>query len=206
MCVILPMTQSGQRKKSNLNLIESLDLTSICSWSGIYGTGTSEKPHTMCCCFLWPHADGLKLATGNGTYYKLGISVPESWLSVTDQHSPDCCDSVGWRHSATWKVTGFIPVGVHTGSVLVRDMRVGPWSGTCGFSPVQGICQGTWGFGPGQGHAGWVLFKEKSCSRYMRVHPGQGTYKKQPTDISLFHQCISSSLSLSLPLALKINK
>ena len=36
--------------------------------------------------------------------------------------------------------------------------------------------------------------------------PGQGTYKRQPIDVSLSYRCSSPSFSPSLPLSVKINK
>ena len=38
----------------------------------------------------------------------------------------------------------------------------------------------------------------------LQLGPGQGTYKRQPIDVSLSHQSFSPSLSPSLPLSLKI--
>ena len=55
--------------------------------------------------------------------------------------------------------------------------------------------------------------KKSLVSFLVRAHawvagsvPGWGAYERQPIDVSLLHLCFSPSLSLSLPLSLKINR
>ena len=50
----------------------------------------------------------------------------------------------------------------------------------------------------------WFPVRAHSC--VLSLVPGQGTYERQPINVSLSHRCFSPSLSPCLPFSLKINK